>query len=118
MGGLETEAERLRHFRAEAEEAAEALETAIRVAGLPPLISLSPVYAATGLPDGAHVHIGGCSAHTARALADCLTEFARLTGRLIDGESRRFAARVLADSGVQPALPREGLCFVRGELSA
>lgn len=114
----ETEAERLRHFRAEAEEAAEALETAIRVSGLPPLISLSPVYAASGLPDGAHVHIGGCSARTARALADALTEYARLTGRLVDGESRRFIACVLTDSGVQPALPSDGLMFVRGELSA
>lgn len=114
----ETEAERLRHFRAEAEEAAEALETAIRVSGLPPLISLSPVYAASGLPDGAHVHIGGCSARTARALADALTEYARLTGRLVDGESRRFIACVLTDSGVQPALPSDEHIFVHGELSA
>lgn len=117
MAEVEREAERLREFRAEAEEAAEALETAIRVAGLPPLISLSPVYGARGLPEGAHVHIGGCSAHTARALADVLTEYARLTGRLIDGESRQFMARVLAESGVKPSLPSDGLYVVRRELS-
>ncbi|MGW4811372.1 hypothetical protein ACWEPB_06930 [Kitasatospora cineracea] len=118
MTDMERETDQLRHFRAEAEEAAQALETALRVAGLPPLVSLSPVYAASGLPGGAHVHIGGCSARTARALADALTEYARLTGRLIDGDSRRFMARVLAEHGVVPALPNDGLYVVRRELSA
>ncbi|AUY51407.1 hypothetical protein [Streptomyces sp. CB01881] len=118
MTELETEAERLRHHRVEAEEATEALETAIKVAGLPPLVSLSPVYAASGLPDGAHVHIGGCSATTALALADVLTEYARLTGRLIDGGSQRLMVRVLADHGVMPALPSDGLYVVARELGA
>ncbi|KIQ63108.1 hypothetical protein TR51_30455 [Kitasatospora griseola] len=118
MTEVERETDRLRQFRAEAEEAAEALETAIKVAGLPPLVSLSPVYAASALPAGAHVHIGGCSARTARALADVLTEYARLTGRLIDGDARRVMARVLTASGVMPALPSDGLYVVRQELSA
>ncbi|MFE1318999.1 hypothetical protein [Kitasatospora phosalacinea] len=55
---------------------------------------------------------------TARALAEVLTEYARLTGRLIDGRSQRVLARVLAECGVRPALPGDGAYVVVRELGA
>ncbi|MGF1431524.1 hypothetical protein [Kitasatospora sp. LaBMicrA B282] len=111
---VEREAEILRQYRAEAEAAADALQTAWRLAGLPFHPSVMPVMAqGRGVPQGPHVSLGGCSAGTARALAQVLTEYARLTGRLIDGESDSLMAQVLADFGVTPALPGDGLYVVR-----
>lgn len=118
MTEIEREADRLRQFRAEAEAAADAVETAWRLAGLPSTPNLLPVTSGRGMRDGAHVSLGGCSAATAHALADVLTEYARLTGRLIDGRSQRLVARVLAEHGVTPELPSDGLYVVARKLSA
>ncbi|MFF0439812.1 hypothetical protein ACFYST_10820 [Kitasatospora sp. NPDC004614] len=117
MAAVESDTARRCAYRAEAEEAADAVETAWRLAGLPTEPNVMPVTSGRGLSVGAHVSLGGCSAATARALADVLTEYARLTGRLIDGRSQRFVARVLADHGVRPALPSDGVYVVAGELS-
>lgn len=68
--------------------------------------------------EGPHVSLGGCHARTARALADMLTEYARLTGRLIDGRSHLLVASALADLGLKPALPSDGIYVVPRELSA
>jgi hypothetical protein len=105
---LEYEAERARRFRAEAEEAAEAVEIAWRLAGLPSSPNVMPVTQGRGIPQGPHVSLGGCHASTARALADVLTEYARLTGRLIDGESHRLLASIMAEAGAVPALSNDG----------
>ncbi|MEV4559891.1 hypothetical protein AB0K51_23255 [Kitasatospora sp. NPDC049285] len=118
MTDVESETAQRRTWRAEAEAAADAVEIAWRLAGLPCSPNVMPVTSGRGLDSGAHVSLGGCSATTARALADVLTEYARLTGRLIDGESQRLMARVLAEHGVRPMLPRDGLYVVPRELSA
>ncbi|MGK4582580.1 hypothetical protein [Kitasatospora sp. HPMI-4] len=118
MSGLESETNRLREYRAEAEAAADAVETAWQLAGLPSGIDVMPVVSGRGVHEGPHVSLGGCHARVARALAEVLTEYARLTGRLIDGESWSLVARMLADCGVAPALPRDGLYVVGRELSA
>ncbi|WP_033219009.1 hypothetical protein [Kitasatospora phosalacinea] len=118
MAQTEHETARLRAHRVEAEGAADAVETAWRLAGLPSEPSVMPVTSGRGLDAGAHVSLGGCSAATARALADVLTEYARLTGRLIDGGSQRILARVLAGHGVRPVLPGDGAYVVARESSA
>ncbi|MFF9645104.1 hypothetical protein [Kitasatospora aureofaciens] len=118
MSELEHETERVRRFRAEAEEAADAVDTAWRLAGLPSAPDVMPVVSGRGISPGPHVSLGGCHARVALALADVLTEYARLTGRLIDGESNQLMTRVLADAGVTPALPSAGLYVSRKELSA
>lgn len=114
---IEPEAQRIREHRAEAEEAASALETALEVAGLPPLPGLSPAYT-SGVPGGPYVALGGCNARVVRALADALTEYARLTGRLVDGESQGLITAIFKELGVSPALPSDGLYLVRRELTA
>lgn len=117
MTEVESETARLRAFRTEAEAAAEAVETAWKLAGLPSEPNVMPVVSGRGLLQGPHVSLGGCSSTTAQALADVLTEYARLTGRLIDGESRHILA-TLAATGVIPALPGDGVYVVSKELSA
>ncbi|MFJ5884144.1 hypothetical protein [Kitasatospora cineracea] len=114
----EREAAQRRAYRVEAEEAADAVETAWRLAGLPSEPGVMPVTRGSGLGAGAHVSLGGCSAATARVLAEVLTEYARLTGRLIDGQSRRVLARVLADCGARPVLPGDGVYVVAKGLTA
>ncbi|MDH6579494.1 hypothetical protein [Kitasatospora sp. MAP5-34] len=86
MTGLESERGRLisRH-RTMAEEAADALMAALRLADLPPLVSLSPVYA-TGHEYGGHVALGGANARTVMAIAQYIAEHAECTGRIIPGE--------------------------------
>ncbi|MFC8719032.1 hypothetical protein [Kitasatospora sp. NPDC057198] len=118
MAEMEHETAQLRARRAEAEEAADAVETAWRLAGLPSEPSVMPVTSGRGLSAGAHVSLGGCSAGTARALAEVLTEYARLTGKLIDSRSQRILARVFAENGVCPVLPGEGAYLVARELGA
>lgn len=115
--GVEREAEILRQYRAEAEAAADAVETAWKLAGLPSTPDVMPIVSGRGMYQGPHVSLGGCHANTARALAEVLTEYARLTGRLIDGESRSLVARMLADCDVTPALPSDGLHVVQRQLS-
>ncbi|WP_224279390.1 hypothetical protein [Streptomyces sp. LS1784] len=115
---VEREAEILRQYRAEAEAAADAVETAWRLAGLPSTPDVMPIVSGRGMYQGPHVSLGGCHANTARALAAALTEYARLTGKLIDGESHGLVAQVLADLGVSPALPSDGLYVVQRQLSA
>lgn len=115
---VEHETERLRRYRAEAEAAADAVETAWKVAGLSSTPSVMAMARGRSVFEGPHVSLGGCHARVALALADVLTEYARLTGRLIDGESQRLVARVLTEIGVKPALPSDGLYVVRKELSA
>jgi hypothetical protein len=115
---VEREAEILRQYRAEAEAAADAVVTAWKVAGLPSEPNVIAMARGRGVLQGPHVSLGGCHARVALTLADCLTDYARLTGRLIAGDSRRLMARVLADHGVTPALPNDGLYVVRRELSA
>ncbi|WP_030459041.1 hypothetical protein [Kitasatospora sp. NRRL B-11411] len=118
MAELEQETARLRAHRAEAEEAADAVETAWRLAGLPSEPGVMPVTRGSGLVAGAHVSLGGCSAATARVLAEVLTECARLTGRLVDGRSRRVLARVFADCGVRPVSSGDGVYVVAKGLTA
>ncbi|MFI9271740.1 hypothetical protein ACIGXM_13625 [Kitasatospora sp. NPDC052896] len=118
MPELEHETERLRRFRAEAEAAADAVVTAWKVAGLPSEPTVMALARGRGVLQGPHVSLGGCHARVALALAGCLTDYARLTGQLIDGDSRRLMARMLADHGVTPALPGDGLYVARRELSA
>lgn len=118
MGELESETDRLREYRAEAEAAADAVETAWRLAGLPATPDVMPIVSGRGMHEGPHVSLGGCRASTARALADVLSEYARLTGRLIDGSSHSLLGRVIAESGVTPALASDGLYVVGRELNA
>ncbi|GAA2105674.1 hypothetical protein GCM10009759_42980 [Kitasatospora saccharophila] len=118
MAETEHGAAQLRARQAEAEGAADAVEAAWRLAGLPSEPSVMPVMSGRGLRAGAHVSLGGCSAATARALAEVLTEYARLTGRLIDGRSQRILARVFAENGLSPVRPGEGAYLVARELSA
>ena len=118
MSNVEHETEQLRRYRAEAEAAAEAVETAWQVAGLPSAPNVMAMARSRGLYEGPHVSLGGCHARVALALADCLTEYARLTGRLVDGESHGMVAQVLADLGVSPVLSSDGLHVVRRELRA
>ncbi|MDH6578615.1 hypothetical protein [Kitasatospora sp. MAP5-34] len=86
MSELESERGRLisRH-RTMAEEAADALMAALRLAGLPPLVSLSPVYA-TGHEYGGHVALGGANARTVMAIAQYIAEHAECHGRIVSGE--------------------------------
>ncbi|GAA5011722.1 hypothetical protein GCM10025734_56540 [Kitasatospora paranensis] len=116
MSEVESETARLRTTRVEAEQAADAVETAWKLAGLPASPGVMPVVSGRGLRAGPHVSLGGCHAATARALADVLTEYARLTGRLIDGESRGLLATILAEAGAEPALPGDGYTLVSREL--
>ncbi|GAA2238070.1 hypothetical protein GCM10010430_18870 [Kitasatospora cystarginea] len=118
MSELESETGRLREYRAEAEAAANALETAWKVAGLPSDINVMPIVSGRGMYEGPHVSFGGGHARVAWALAEALTDYARLSGRLIDGEPQSLVARMLADLRVAPALPDDGLYVVRRELSA
>lgn len=85
MGELETDRGRMisRH-QIMAEQAADALEAALKLAGLPPLVSLSPLMT-TGHPDGGHVEIGGANAHTVMAIARYIAEHAECHGRVIPG---------------------------------
>ncbi|MFB7665640.1 hypothetical protein ACFC1R_17070 [Kitasatospora sp. NPDC056138] len=115
---VEHEAEILRQYRAEAEAAAEAVETAWRLSGLPSVPDVMPIVSGRGIYQGPHVSLGGCHANTARALAKVLTEYARLTGQLIDGESQSLVARMLDEYDVTPALPSDGLYVVQRQLSA
>ncbi|GLW55370.1 hypothetical protein [Kitasatospora phosalacinea] len=112
MAETEREAARLRAHRVAAEEAADAVETAWRLAGLPSEPGVMPVTRGSGLGAGPHVSLGGCSVAAARALAEVLTEYTRLTGRLVDGRAQRVLARVLAEHGVRPALPGDGAYVV------
>ena len=113
MADVERADEVLRQNHREAEDAAARLATALQVAGLAELPSLRPVFAATGIRAGAHVELGGCSARRAKELADVLTAYARLTGRLVDGQSTRMLHEVLGQLGVTPALPSDGVYVVR-----
>lgn len=117
MSKVEHEREQRRRYRAEAEAAADAVETAWRLAGLPSTPDVMPIVSGRGLSAGPHVSLGGCHAATARALASVLTEYARLTGRLIDGESHRLLASVMAEIGATPALPSDGFTLIPRELS-
>ncbi|MFF2819702.1 hypothetical protein ACFVT9_29800 [Kitasatospora cineracea] len=58
MAELEQETARWRAHRAEAEEAADAVETAWRLAGLPSEPGVMPVTRGSGLVAGAHVSLG------------------------------------------------------------
>ena len=69
-----------------AEKAAEALEDALRLAGLPKLVSLSPAGSATGMVNGGHVALGGANAHTVMAIARYIRAHAVCEGRIIGGE--------------------------------
>ncbi|MGW2375356.1 hypothetical protein [Kitasatospora sp. NPDC001683] len=102
MSNVEPETEKLRRYRAEAEAAASAVETAWRLAGLPSTPDVMPVVSGRGVHEGPHVSLGGCRASAARALADVLTEYARLAGRVINGESSRITARMLTKCDVEP----------------
>ncbi|KJS53433.1 hypothetical protein VM98_25285 [Streptomyces rubellomurinus subsp. indigoferus] len=117
MSELENEIEQLRQFRAEAEAAADAVETAWRIAGLPSTPNVMPIVQGRGLPKGPHVSLGGCHAQTALALARYLTAHARCTGRLVDGESHRLLAKMLRDLDADPVVS-DGLYVVRREMSA
>lgn len=81
----------LAEYRRQAEEAAIRLETALKVAGVAPLVSLSPD-CGRGLVNGPHVYLGGCNAYVANALADRLLAHARCTGRLHVGVAEVAAA--------------------------
>ncbi|MER7850123.1 hypothetical protein ABTZ03_40020 [Kitasatospora sp. NPDC096077] len=118
MSYVEPEAEKSRRYRVEAEAAAGALETAWKLAGLPTTPDLMPIVSGRGLYEGPHVSLGGCHASVARALAGVLTEHARLTGRVINGDSSRSTARMLAEYDVEPALSSDGLQVLRRELGA
>ena len=115
---MEPEAEKLRRYRAEAEAAASTVETAWRLAGLPSTPYVMPVLSVRGVHEGPHVSLGGCHASAARTLADVLTQYARLAGLVINGESNRIAARMLTECDTEPALTSDGLHVVRRESSA
>lgn len=117
MSELEHETQKLRKYRAEAEAAADAVETAWRIAGLPSAPDVMPIVRGRGVAEGPHVSLGGCHARTALALADYLKAHARCTGRLVDGESQRMLAKVLRDLDAS-AVVSDGLYVVRRELSA
>jgi hypothetical protein len=70
-----------------AEKAAEALEDALKLAGLPQLVSLSPAGSATGMINGGHVQLGGANAHTVMAIARYIRAHAVCEGRIIGGEA-------------------------------
>ncbi len=83
-----------------AERAASELEDALRLAGLPSLVSLSPA-SATGMPKGGHVDLGGANAHTVMAIARYIRAHAVCVGRVVTGDvdggdgSRVFPARAV-----------------------
>ncbi|MDH6133990.1 hypothetical protein P3T37_003389 [Kitasatospora sp. MAA4] len=117
MTELERMNEMLRRHQQEAEDAAAALATAFQVAELAELPGLRPAFHATGIKQGPHVYLGGCSARLALEIANALTVYARCTGKLVDGESSPMLRAVLADAGVTPALPSNGVVIIRGELT-
>ncbi|MFI9271184.1 hypothetical protein ACIGXM_10795 [Kitasatospora sp. NPDC052896] len=75
---------RVREHLREAAEAAQALEDALDLHWIPPLVSLA-ARRISSTSAGAHVELGGCSARTALAIADCLTAHARCLSRIIPG---------------------------------
>jgi hypothetical protein len=82
LGAIESAHQRL------AERAAEALASALRMAGLPPLPSLEPHnFPATGMLGGGHVNLGGANAHAVMAYAAYISEAAARNGRQLHGSS-------------------------------
>ncbi|MFD9592191.1 hypothetical protein ACFWA9_05450 [Kitasatospora sp. NPDC059973] len=108
MSNVEPGTEKLRRYRAQAELAASAVETAWKLAGLPSTPDVMPIVRGRGEHEGPHVSLGGCHASTASALADVLTEYARLSGRVINGESNRMMTRMLTECDVGPVLSSDG----------
>ncbi|MDH6134238.1 hypothetical protein P3T37_003640 [Kitasatospora sp. MAA4] len=117
MAELERANETLRRHQQEAEDAAETLATAFQVAELTQLPGLRPAFHATGIEQGPHVYLGGCSARVALEIANALTVYARCTGKLIGGESSSLLRELMAHMDVTPALPGDGVIVIRGELT-
>lgn len=115
MAEVERVDEVLRRHQREAEDAAATLATAFQVAELSELHGLRPAFHATGTKQGPHVYLGGCSARVALEIANALMVYARCTGKLTDGESSSMLREVLAQLGVTPALPGDGVIVVQGE---
>ncbi|MDH6114550.1 ornithine cyclodeaminase/alanine dehydrogenase-like protein (mu-crystallin family) [Kitasatospora sp. MAP12-15] len=115
MTEVERTDEVLRRHRREAEDAAGRLATAFELADISELPSLRPVFNATGIQQGAHVYLGGCSARVATELADALMVYARCVGKLVDGESSSLLRELLAQVGGTPALPGDGAIVIRRE---
>ncbi|MDH6135029.1 hypothetical protein P3T37_004439 [Kitasatospora sp. MAA4] len=115
MTELERTNETLRRHQQEAEDAAEALATAFQVAELTELPGLRPSFHATGVEQGPHVYLGGCSARVALEIAGALRVYARCTGKLIDGESSSLLRELMAQRSATPALPGDGVIVIRGE---
>ncbi|MFI6445183.1 hypothetical protein [Kitasatospora sp. NPDC050543] len=87
-----------------AERAAGELEDALRLADLPPLVSLSPSNA-TGHVIGGHVQIGGANAQTVIAIAQFIRAHAVCIGRVVaTGAGEDDEARVIPGLVVR-ALP-------------
>ncbi|MEU1282938.1 hypothetical protein [Kitasatospora sp. NPDC005856] len=108
MTELENEAEIRRARHQEAETAADALRTALRVNHLPTLPALEAAPAVEGLREGGYVYLGGCNARTAQAIADALLLLARWTGRVIPSEADvRLTRTVLDEIGLTVQTPAE-----------
>ncbi|MDH6114424.1 hypothetical protein P3T36_000825 [Kitasatospora sp. MAP12-15] len=115
MTEVERADETLRRHQREAEDAAEKLATAFQVAGVSELPSLRPAFHATGIRQGPHVYLGGCSAAVALELANALMVYARCTGRLVDRDSSSRLRELLVQLDVTPALPGDGAIVIRGD---
>lgn len=82
LGAIESAHQRL------AERAAEALASALRMAGLPPLPSLEPHnFPATGMLGGGHVNLGGANARAVLEIATYISDAAARNGRQLHGSA-------------------------------
>lgn len=87
-----------------AARAADALVDALRLAGLPPLVSLSPD-CATGLANGGHVQLGGANAQTVMAIAQFIRAHAVCTRRILPGTADETDESRVISGHVVRALP-------------
>ncbi|MFE4971040.1 hypothetical protein ACFRAR_02840 [Kitasatospora sp. NPDC056651] len=105
----------IRQHRRQSEEAADVLETALRVARMPVPQGLSPAYGLIGQGYGPRLVLGTLGLYQAQQWIEALHRHARAHGYVMDAEACGLASQVLAEFRV-PTLSGDGTHSVREEL--